>query len=454
MIKEGLKTTLNQIRELSTPLYQREVPIITDTTDIASFGNPILDNLQVQNEFIPALINRIVYTAFEIKYMKNPLAVLEGDRIPIGWAGQEIYNNPVKGREYNPDDFAGLLVKYESDTKVQYMHVNKDIQIPQTINRQSLKKAFTTWDNLDSFIQSIIQSMYNAMYLNDFKDTKELIAKAYIGNKVPMQVVQAPTSEELAKQFVTMARTTFLNFQVPSAKYNAWGKMTGDDRPIITQTLPEDIVFIIRNDLRAFLDVNLLANSFNLDKSILLGNIISIDDFSIFEGNKKILNADNLIGMICDKSWFRLKTQDEFMETFYNANNRTWQYYLNKIKMVNYSLFANCIMFTTELPDVPLTNLELDKTEVQEGENEIKIIATPHNFSTDLTVSVDSANANKVVAEIIDNTKLNLIVSPDSTSPITLTFNSGNYQKSFELTFNNAQPTSLKTRKATNKASK
>lgn len=444
-IKEGLKTTLNQIRELSSPLYQQEVPLITNDTDIATFGNPILDNLQVQNEFIPALINRIVYTSFEIKFFRNPLQVLEGDRIPIGWSGQEIYTNPDEGREYNADDFAGLLAKYESDVKVQYVHVNKSIQFAKTINRQVLKQAFTTWENLESFIDSLVQAMYNSLYMQNFIQTKELITKAYLGNKVMMENVQAPTTEDTAKKFVTLARSHFLNFQVPSSKYNAWSKMTGDEKPIITQTNPEDIVFIIRNDLRAYLDVNILANAFNIDKTTLLGNIIAIDDFSVYNKlGEKVLNGDNIVGFIADKSWFRLKVQDEFMETFYNPNNWTWQYYLNQIKMVNFSLFANAIMFVTADPVVNLTNLSLETTTVEEGQNLIKINTTPTNFTGELTVTVDETNADKVVASIINNTTLDLVVSPDITNPITLTFKCGTYTTDIKVTANGIEAASMK----------
>ena len=38
------------------------------------------------------------------------------------------------------------------------------------------------------------------------------------------------------------------------------------------------------------------------------------------------------------------------MDEFYNPNNRTWQYYLNDVRMVNYSLFANAKVYTTAEP--------------------------------------------------------------------------------------------------------
>ena len=66
--------------------------------------------------------------------------------------------------------------------------------------------------------------------------------------------------------------------------------------------------------------------------------------------------------MIADKSWFRIKRQDMFMDSFYNANNRSIQYYLNVVKMYNFSLFANGVIFATALPSVPYTSLSYGST--------------------------------------------------------------------------------------------
>ena len=98
-ITEGLKTSLNAIREISSEIYHQYVPIIDDDTDIGSFGAPILSTPVVMNEFVTALVNRIVYTQFERKYFRNPLQVLEGDRIPLGYAGQEVFVNPAKRKK-------------------------------------------------------------------------------------------------------------------------------------------------------------------------------------------------------------------------------------------------------------------------------------------------------------------------------------------------------------------
>lgn len=393
-IKAGLKTSLNAIREASVEqntIYHQYVPIIDDNTDIGSFGTPILNTPVVMNEFISALVNRIVYTQFETKYFRNPLQVLEGDRIPLGYAGQEIYVNPAKGRKFNVDDFAGLLVKYEADVKVQYTTVNMDLQYPVTVSRHKLKQAFVSWDALDTFIGELSNSLYNGAYIDEFRFTKELVAGAYKNNSAQIRTITAPTTEDLAKQFITQARTLFLNFQTPSTEFNAWQKLGGYGRPVTTFTNPEDIVFLVRNDVRAFIDVNVLASAFNLDQTTLLGNILAVDNFDMYdEDGNKIFDGSNIVGIIADKSWFRIKRQDMFLDEFYNANNRTWQYYLNLTKMYNYSLFANAVIFATAEPTIPITSLDF------QAPDGITLSAVGDTEGLDITVNPVTANSPKI----------------------------------------------------------
>ena len=394
---QGLITSLNAIREASvsgSTIYHQYVPIVDENTDIGSFGTPILNNTPVMNEFMNRLVNRIVYTSFENKYFNNPLQILEGDRIPLGYAGQEIYINPAKGRQYDVNDFAGLLVKYEADVKVQYTSVNMDLQYPVTVGRHKLKQAFVSWDALDNFVMELSNSLYNGAYIDEFRFTKGLVSAAFKSNQVQYEKVSAITSEATAKTFTTKVRELFLNMQLPSTEYNAWAKVGGYGREILTYSRPEDIVFLIRNDVRSYLDVNVLAEAFNMDKADLLGRIINIDNFDQYDDNgTKIYDGSDIIGFIGDASWFRIKRQDMYLDEFYNANNRTWQYYLNLTKMYNYSLFANGVVLATDDPEVDITSMRfLEASEagvsVKVGESVVLNIETTP-FPANGTITYD-----------------------------------------------------------------
>ena len=437
---QGLVTSLNAIREASVSegtIYHQYLPIVDDQTDIAAFGTPILNNTAVMNEFMNRLVNRIVYTSFENKYFNNPLQILEGDRIPLGYSGQEIYINPAKGRQYDVNDFAGLLVKYEADVKVQYTSVNMDLQYPVTVSRHKLKQAFVSWDSLDNFVMELSNSLYNGAYIDEFRFTKGLVSAAYSSNQVQVRTISAISSEATAKTFVQTARELFLNMQLPSTEYNAWAKVGGYGKDILTYSRPEDIVFLIRNDVRAYLDVNVLAEAFNMSKADLLGRIIPVDNFDQYDDNgTKIFDGSAIIGFIGDSSWFRIKRQDMYLDEFYNANNRTWQYYLNLTKMYNYSLFANGVVLATSAPSVDIVSMKFTEAagaKVTVGDDiELHIETTP--FPANATITYSSGTvANATVAAKQGNNKIAVVTGVKAGSSV-ITATAGNVTATYTIT--------------------
>ena len=440
-IPEGLRTSLNSIRETSiqnNTLYHRYVPEILPTSDIGSFASPILDNPNVMNEFMNVLVQRIVYTQVDIKLFNNPLRVLEGDRIPLGSVGQELFINPAKGRKFNVDDFAGLLAKYEADVKVQYHHLNSDLQYCVTITRAKLKDAFVSWATLENFIDGLTQSLYNGAYIDQYNMTKGLVSSAYASNQVKVEVINAPSSESYAKAFITKAREFFLNMQTPSSRFNAWRQVGGYGRDILTWSNPEDIVFLIRNDIASYIDVNVLASAFNIDKSVLLGNVIYVNDFDEYDSEgTKIFDGSAIVGMIADKSWFRIKEQETTMDEFYNANNRTWQYYLNVVRMYSYSLFSNAVVFATSQPQVAITSMTPSTTEitVEAGETGTVQITTDPFQANYPTLSVESSDTDVATVTVSGKTVTVTGVAPDTSADgeATITVTAGNVTTTFDV---------------------
>lgn len=409
-ISEGLRTSLNQIRETSiqnNTLYAKQIDEITPNTDISALSSVLLDNPELMNEFMNKLVKRIVYTQLvNYKLYNNPLKFLEGDQMPLGSIGQEIFINPAKGRRFDVNDFAGLLAKYEADVKVQYMHLNSDVQYPVTITRAKIKNAFVSWANLEAFINEITQSLYNGAYIDRYNFTKGLVSSAYNNNTVKVQVISKPNTEELAKEFLTLARTMYLNFQEPSSEYNAWRQVGGYGRDVITWSDKDDIVLLIRNDIGAYLDVNVLAQAFNIESAKLLGRVKYIKDFTERDSlGNVIVDGSNIVAMIADKRWFRIKNQEITMDEFYNANNRTWQMYLNDVNMYQYSLFCNAVVFATEAPSVTITAMEFSEKDVsvaEEGSIIASLSTTPAQANTPEVTFTSNATGTCTVTKIDD----------------------------------------------------
>lgn len=437
-ISEGLRTSLNEIRETSiqnNTLYNRQIDEITPNTDISIFASQLFSDDNLMNEFFDVLIKRIVYTQIvDYKLFNNPLQFLWGDQMPLGAIGQEIFINPAKGRKFNVDDFAGLLARYEADIKVQYPHVNSDIQYPVTITREKLRNAFTSWEALEGLINGITQSLYNGAYIDRYNMTKGLVADAYNKRNVKIEVLDEPNTQAKAKAFLTKARTLYLNMQEPSSDYNAWKQVGGYGRDVITWTEDSDIVFLIRNDIGAYLDINVLADAFNLDKTVLLGRVKYVKDFNEYDKDGNVvIDGSKILGIMCDRSWFRIKNQETDTSDFFNPNNRTRQIYLDDVNMYQYSLFSNAIVFATEDAEVTITGLEtdVDEVEIEEGATAtVKVSTTPAQANTP-SITVASSDTDVATVTIAGRT-VTITGVADGTATVTIT--AGNVTTSVDVT--------------------
>lgn len=402
----GLQTALNKMREMSVDsgsIYHQYVPVVTDSTTIGEFGVPILDsqNLNVMNDFVN-LLQKVVYTAVYNKTFNNPLVDLEGDRMPLGQFIEDAYVNPAKARAFNVDDFAGILQKYEAEVATQYLSVNSDLQYCVTLTRDKIRNAFTSWDNLESLISGYINSLYNGAYITRYNQTKGLVTAAFVGNNVQYEKITDVTDEQTAKNLIRKMRSAFSKMQIPSVHFNAWNKVKGGNLALKTWTDPEDVVVMISADVESLVDVEVLAAAFNMSKTDFLGRVIVVDDFSQYNDDGTVaVDGSNIKAMIADKAWFKIKTQDFAMDSWFNANNRTWQYYLNDVRMCNFSLFANALVFATEDPEVTATAITAgeDSVSVEAGKKvKVPFELTPPNATT--TVTVASSASTYATAEV------------------------------------------------------
>ena len=128
------------------------------------------------------------------------------------------------------------------------------------------------------------------------------------------------------------------------------------------------------------------------------------------------------------------------MDAFRNANNRSINYYLNVIKMFNYSFFANAIVFATEEPEVAITGLDF---KMPEG------VTLNTNETIEVTVNVTPATANN--PEITFTSGNQAYYTVEKTGPRTceitgkaqgtanLTAKAGNVQTTLSVAVNTAE---------------
>lgn len=335
-------TLLNTILANGSVEYVARVPLAT-RTNIADVGAPILEYNHLQNEFLNALVNKIAFQVIRSKIAQNPLSVLKRGTVPLGVDIEDIHTNLASGSTYDPTG-ADLLNRSIPDTKTVYHRMNRQDMYKVTVGRAQLKTAFTSFAKLDELITGIINTLYSGDNFDEFILMKNLIADGYTNDEIVFQEVTPVTDEATAKSLVKVMRNSRKYFQFPSSNFNKFADAqlaldplwTGT--PVITWTPPEDQIIIIRADIATNMDVDVLAQAFNMEKASLLGQMLEVDTFG---------SADNVYAGLFDKSFFQVYDTHQEMTSFYNPEGLYWNYFWHHWQVYSYSMFANAVLFGT-----------------------------------------------------------------------------------------------------------
>lgn len=389
----------NFIRQNASDHFREVVPEATDSniSDLSNilFGQEYAPTL---NEFIDTLVNRIGMTIVHDRAFKNPLAPFKKGSMPLGTDVQEIKTNFIEAEQFviSEDEAGKLLSVSIPDTKVEYIKRNRKDRYDLSIAYDSLHGAFVSWDKFTAYVDSIFSALYNSAETDEFEKMKELIVAGYKNNKVVIKTVSQVTDASTAKALLKLARKDYIKMQYPSTEYNAWTKNTGDLKPLKTFTPKNRMVLFITADVASEADVEVLAQSFNLDKSNWLGSIVQVD---------KLDDEGKIQAVLCDESFLQIYDNLYRMEEFNNGRVLVRNYYLHIWQVMGISMLSNAVIYATEQPTVDATAIKASSATatVTAGEKVVvPFTVTPTTSTT--TVTVASSASSKATAEIKGNT--------------------------------------------------
>lgn len=325
---------VNAIRNSSSGMMQQYVPL-ANSGNIAEVGAGILINQQVQNEFVSALVDRIGLTVIKRVSLVNPLKKFKKGELPLGRTIQEIFVDIAQEKLYNPSVAEQEVFKRElPDVSTLYHERNRQGFYKQTIQDESLRTAFVSWGTFDEFLSRIINSIYNGSEVDEFRYMKLVIDNYFAKGLFKFVEVANPlTSTANATEFVKKARAVGQKMTLPmgTRDFNAMA--------VHTRTEPEDLHLIIDADLRATVDVDVLASAFNMDKATFMGNVTVIDGFA----------STGLVAVLVDREFFMVYDQLHKMETIRNPQGLYWTYFYHVWQVLSASRFSNAVAFV--LPD-------------------------------------------------------------------------------------------------------
>lgn len=392
--RNGVKL-FNYVRSTLSDSTQKIIPTATDSNILGLKDIMFNQDFKPQfNEFVGSLVNRIFTTIIKNKSFSNPLAILKGEKIPLGSIIQGVYTNPPEGKDYEMSEsaMADILRIYEPDTKTEYYGINMRKKYPLTLAYTSLEMAFNSWGAFESYIESQTTALYAAAYIDEYNYTKNLIDGAYSNNKAVIQTIAPLTDEASTQDFIIKLRTIFNNMLTPSSDYSAYSEMSSDEKNIVTWTTPERIIILIDNETLAKVDVYSLAKAFNIEYADLIARVVPINHFI----NPKVHC------IICDESYFQINEKILEIENFYNISTRSWQLMLHFWEGFNLSAFAPAVILAEELPSV-LTNIQISDAPIE---------ITGVGIEEGLDVTLTPANTTGIISYYVDDEK---IVSIDKT---------------------------------------
>lgn len=291
---------LNTIRANASSEYQERVPEALGVG--GNVSNVFTQYPTMKNEFLQALTNKIARTLFYSKVFDNPLKALHKGMLPFGYSLEQIFVNMAESKGFwehwntSGDEVKDLVGKQKPDIKTLYIERNFAYKYKTTISDQQLRVAFQDQMGLSRLVEQVVSSVYSKAYFDEFNDMKHILtahAQAkYLGydsttgkmtekqltntvlpsgkNEALMVLGEYATQEAKGKAISKAIRTVAGKMAFPSDKYNSAGVKQWSER--------QQLIYITTPEEQAELDVEVLANAFNMDKADVNVRVIIVDE--------------------------------------------------------------------------------------------------------------------------------------------------------------------------------
>lgn len=353
---------MNVIRNEASPDYRAAVPTVEQTVEsIRSAGKAILAFQPRMNEFVN-IANRIAVVAVTSKMYENPWAFMKKGTVEFGETVEEVFVNMVKAEPFDaPNSPANVFKRRLPDVRTMFHAMDLQTKYVVTISYQQLKQAFLSANGVVSLIQDIIRQVYTAARYDEFIMMKYTFAQMYLSGSVNVQQYTPITDAATSTEFVKSVKKLTGKFGFMSSEYNIAG--------VPNYSLPEDIYCVMTTDTAANVDVDVLANAFNLDKVTFIGRQVLVDSFSFNNGELDRLDMllakdpnytrpaagdlsvlSSIGAVICDRNFPQFYDNLDMYTEQYNADGLSWNEFYHVWRTYSASPFSNVVYLSSTNP--------------------------------------------------------------------------------------------------------
>ena len=297
----------------------------------------------VKNQFIDAMVDKILKTVFYSKVFNNPLAMLHRGMLEQGIGVEQIFVNMAKkinfGQNFSKkqgitgsSEAESLISKIDNDVDVKYITRNFQYKYKVSISEEIMRTAFISPTGLSEMVSQLVNSELSAAYFDEYLDMIKVITNLYTkkdfdGTDLTPQGINVPTvtlADNTADTLSETVRGLAGRLRFPSDKYNMQGVLQWSNR--------EDLILLTTPETIAKLDVNVLADAFNVSKAELNVRTIEVSEL-----------PTGVTAVLMDKDFLQVYDTLMTTRTFENPDTLVRNVFLHKQGIMSACLFANIV---------------------------------------------------------------------------------------------------------------
>lgn len=401
---------LNAIRNNASTNYRDYVPQATEDSDsIREIGAVIMDYPALQNEFLSALVNRIGRVILTSKSYDNPWAMFKKGMLEFGESIEEVFVNIAKPFQFDPQVAETNLFKREiPDVRSAFHIMNYQKFYKETISNDQLRQAFLSIDGITDLVAKIIDAMYNGANYDEFQTMKYMLAKHILNglmNPVTIPAINTANMNSIVSTIKGVSnKFTFLN-----SKNNLAG--------VMNHTPKQEQYLLVNSQFDATMNVEVLANAFNMDKAEFDGHHVLVDSFGDLDierlnilfaddptyttiSEKELKALDAIPCVLVDSDWFMIFDNYQNFTEQYNGEGLYWNYWYHVWKTFSVSPFSNNAVFVAGMPTVNTVIVTPSEATVSAGgQLQLNVTVKTDNYAPQSVIwSIAEGNDNASIS--------------------------------------------------------
>ena len=320
--------------------------VLSNEQIVSAIGLPksIIDTLKTAqgdtfsataNQFLTALVNKIVYQKVENMSFDNPFKKYDGYPVNYGDTIENVFVDRALGDKFDKDA-TDPFKKTAPTVKSLYATINYEMQYPITIEDSLLRRCALNEYGFMNLINAILKALVTGRSVDEYLATIIMLNNSNIYAKgfEEINVSTLTTDDKKMKAIVKKMTDVYHDFALPSIDNNKLG--------VMQSTSPEHCLLVIKQSLLDKINIDYLAGVYNLSKTELISKIIPVRSFmavvNTSNGGKITPSqyGDDIDFIIVDDRGFdcHVALQDGGM--IYNPRGKYTNHFANLWKIISY----------------------------------------------------------------------------------------------------------------------